>query len=327
MLCLMSLFISLVPVLSVTTHSSPTIIYGQCPCVSMPGSGECLPYDAHYQAPNLEDALISFPDLSINDPPDPVDEYPSRIHTFSTLRGSSVSSCNAIAKRCSKIDLKKNSPQVNNELQEYCHSEECKACQSKIRKRLIEVNLLFFFPLIGLKVTLPASDTFLNTSVICNRYRFGRDEPGIRRREKPKLDHERSDDRSSQSSDDDDEEEDHRKRNKKRNHGRHKRQAPGTVGKSYPISCTTKGVSVGENGLLVLCSSCWTWRQLPSNYFPQYINELVCDDSDNACLSGYASCEVGHRTLQVIRNDTGVLNVINLQGGSYCECRVRVSHQ
>uniref|UniRef100_F1L7A3 Uncharacterized protein n=1 Tax=Ascaris suum TaxID=6253 RepID=F1L7A3_ASCSU len=286
MLCLMSLFISLVPVLSVTTHSSPTIIHGQCPCVSMPGSGECLPYDAHYQAPNLEDALISFPDLSINDPPDPVDEYPSRIHTFSTLRGSS----------------------------EYCHSEECKACQSKIRKRLIEI---------GLKVTLPASDTFLNTSVICNRYRFGRDEPGIRRREKPKLDHERSDDRSSQSSDDDDEEEDHRKRNKKRNHGRHKRQAPGTVGKSYPISCTTKGVSVGENGLLVLCSSCWTWRQLPSNYFPQYINELVCDDSDNACLSGYASCEVGHRTLQVIRNDTGVLNVINLQGGSYCECRVR----
>ncbi|KIH59245.1 hypothetical protein ANCDUO_10527 [Ancylostoma duodenale] len=64
------------------------------------------------------------------------------------------------------------------------------------------------------------------------------------------------------------------------------------------------------------------WRRLPSNYSPQYINELICDTTDKNCLSGYATCGVGHRTIEVIRNDTGVLTTVALSAGSYCECRV-----
>lgn len=59
------------------------------------------------------------------------------------------------------------------------------------------------------------------------------------------------------------------------------------LGTRYGLACTKKGVEETTGATTVsLCSSCWVWRELPPNYFPRYINELICDESDNACLSG-----------------------------------------
>lgn len=59
--------------------------------------------------------------------------------------------------------------------------------------------------------------------------------------------------------------------------------APGT---RFEISCSKKGESVDPTGTVSLCSYCWVWRQLPNNYRPRYINELICSTSDDSCLSG-----------------------------------------
>ncbi|PIO75633.1 hypothetical protein TELCIR_02321 [Teladorsagia circumcincta] len=86
-----------------------------------------------------------------------------------------------------------------------------------------------------------------------------------------------------------------------------------------------KGMTPDSSGTVSLCSSCWMWRRLPDNYAPQYINELVCDTTDSSCLSGYATCGVGHRAVEVVRNDSGVVTTVALSAGSYCECRAAYS--
>ncbi|VDM63948.1 unnamed protein product [Angiostrongylus costaricensis] len=97
------------------------------------------------------------------------------------------------------------------------------------------------------------------------------------------------------------------------------------LGERFILSCTSKGIAIDKTGTVPLCSSCWIWRRLPSNYSPQYINELLCDTADATCLSGYASCAVGHHAIEVIRNDNGTMTTVVLSAGSYCECRAAVS--
>ncbi|CAP29426.2 Protein CBG09882 [Caenorhabditis briggsae] len=93
----------------------------------------------------------------------------------------------------------------------------------------------------------------------------------------------------------------------------------------YRFSIEKQKLSVDPTGTVSLCSSCWVWRRLPDNYRPQYINELVCDNSDGECLSGYATCAIGHRTFEATRNDNGVMTQVTLTAGSYCECRISKS--
>uniref|UniRef100_A0A0K0D9U1 RING-type E3 ubiquitin transferase n=1 Tax=Angiostrongylus cantonensis TaxID=6313 RepID=A0A0K0D9U1_ANGCA len=93
----------------------------------------------------------------------------------------------------------------------------------------------------------------------------------------------------------------------------------------FILSCTSKGIATDKTGTVSLCSSCWIWRRLPSNYSPQYINELLCDKADVTCLSGYASCVAGHHAIEVVRNDNGIMTTVVLSAGSYCECRAAVS--
>uniref|UniRef100_A0A915D353 Uncharacterized protein n=1 Tax=Ditylenchus dipsaci TaxID=166011 RepID=A0A915D353_9BILA len=51
---------------------------------------------------------------------------------------------------------------------------------------------------------------------------------------------------------------------------------------------------------------------------------MVCDDADSGCLSGFASCSAGTRTVEVIRNDTVKLTTVTLTAGSFCECKVKI---
>uniref|UniRef100_A0A1I7ZF84 Peptidase A1 domain-containing protein n=1 Tax=Steinernema glaseri TaxID=37863 RepID=A0A1I7ZF84_9BILA len=257
----------------------------QCPCVLKPGSTDCLVYDSRYQATSLQEAMSTFGDLTIEDdnPPD-------------------------------------DSPITPAEPVERCTTPECKNCANYLKAKLKALGLL-----------TDSVDYSKLTSVSnpCLKYRFSRNETGTydygKSPKKQKKNKDKDGDNSEDSSDEDDKH--HQRKRENRRHGRRsKRQVAkkdaGVVGTRFNISCTTKGVSSDANGLLSLCSKCWAWRQLPPNYFPQYINEIICDSLDSDCLSGYATCGVGLRSLEVIRNDTGVATTVTINGGSYCECRV-----
>ncbi|VDM40637.1 unnamed protein product [Toxocara canis] len=179
----------------------------QCRCLRK-ADGSCLPYDPRYMAMNLEEAMVSFPDLLLTNPPDPVDVQNPTPYSVSSLH------CNS-----------------------NCLTEECVSCQEDIRQRLTQV----------------------------------------------------------------------------------------IEGTRFNISCVGKGMLIGDQGLISLCSSCWAWRRLPPNYMPRILNELICDNRDNACLSGtsYATCMEGLRNLEVIRNDSGTLTTVLLTSGTYCECRAK----
>lgn len=70
------------------------------------------------------------------------------------------------------------------------------------------------------------------------------------------------------------------KKDKIQKHGRY---SPFSSGKSYAVYCT-KAYNEEENGFRSLCSSCRAVRELPEEYFPRIINEVICKDGD--CLAG-----------------------------------------
>lgn len=100
------------------------------------------------------------------------------------------------------------------------------------------------------------------------------------------------------------------------------------LGVSTKISCDyTRGQElVTGSPWCGLCNICWTWRKLPPEYFPSYLNEVSCD-SDNDCLGGFGKCRSVLRTLNVLKN-TAVVGApeyweqqsINTVAG--CECQV-----
>ncbi|EGT33751.1 hypothetical protein CAEBREN_17816 [Caenorhabditis brenneri] len=249
-----------------------------CQCIQPdPSTLNCLGYDSKLQADTIDEAIASFPDLSMNDA--------SPDQTQSDVG---------------------------------CITQQCQDCRRDMRKQLQKVGLLA-------KDINDIISTQMDTNSTCTKYRFSV--------EKQKRQNKEDDDDDDSDSDESKEKEEKKKKEKK--HKRDKRQAtpidvsnatdPNLIGTRFTISCATKGVFVDPTGTVSLCSSCWVWRRLPDNYRPQYINELVCDNSDGDCLSGYATCSIGHRTFEAMRNDNGVMTQVTLTAGSYCECRISKS--
>ncbi|KAK0406147.1 hypothetical protein QR680_018394 [Steinernema hermaphroditum] len=107
--------------------------------------------------------------------------------------------------------------------------------------------------------------------------------------------------------------------------GRKKRQAaqPPVLGERFVISCVERGEPESEEtDLLNLCTACWTWRQLPADYFPRLVNELVCKEND-FCLSGWGSCQQRYRNLDVLRRVQGDWVPTTISIATCCDCRVK----
>jgi hypothetical protein len=70
------------------------------------------------------------------------------------------------------------------------------------------------------------------------------------------------------------------------------------------LDCSSKkGDPIEDNsGYVALCTLCWSLRTLSPKYFPRYVNELSCDQSDNDCLSGYGKCRERYRSIDVLYN-------------------------
>lgn len=80
--------------------------------------------------------------------------------------------------------------------------------------------------------------------------------------------------------------------------------ASGSLGTTTPLDCSyKKGDLLDDNsGYVGLCNLCWSLRTLSPKYFPRYINELSCDQSDNGCLKGQGKCRERYRSIDVLYN-------------------------
>uniref|UniRef100_A0A915PZE7 Uncharacterized protein n=1 Tax=Setaria digitata TaxID=48799 RepID=A0A915PZE7_9BILA len=115
----------------------------------------------------------------------------------------------------------------------------------------------------------------------------------------------------------------HRSERKKSKKRIKRRADPPVLGTRYVISCMQHG-EADDDGMLALCSTCWTWRKLPSDYFPPLINELVCgQDNDGHCLSGWGKCQQKYRNFDVLRKVNGNWQPTTISTATCCDCRIR----
>ncbi|KAL3069379.1 hypothetical protein niasHS_018104 [Heterodera schachtii] len=103
------------------------------------------------------------------------------------------------------------------------------------------------------------------------------------------------------------------------------------IGKRFVINCVERGDSENEHtDFLNLCTTCWTWRQLPEDYFPRLINELVCQEND-FCLSGWGVCNQRYRNFDVLQrvtvNGQDEWRPTTISAASCCDCKVKAGSQ
>ena len=108
---------------------------------------------------------------------------------------------------------------------------------------------------------------------------------------------------------------------------RGKRQAP-----SYPLTNLTSVASRGsldQNGFHYLCTEWSAVTTLSADYFPRYLNEVICDALDSGCLSYEGFCVQDSFIVDVLRN-TGkcgsdgkeIWEVVSQPVRSCCNCRL-----
>ncbi|CEF71250.1 Hypothetical protein SRAE_X000057700 [Strongyloides ratti] len=106
-------------------------------------------------------------------------------------------------------------------------------------------------------------------------------------------------------------------------------KGPKIIGEVYivPFGCDKRGEE--EDGYLRLCGACQGIRRLPENFFPPFINEVMCDE-DKSCLYFYdfahGRCNQKHMNFVVLRNvgtsDCQIWEKYNLNVRVSCECFV-----
>uniref|UniRef100_A0A8R1IJE4 Uncharacterized protein n=1 Tax=Caenorhabditis japonica TaxID=281687 RepID=A0A8R1IJE4_CAEJA len=73
-----------------------------------------------------------------------------------------------------------------------------------------------------------------------------------------------------------------------------------------------------------LCNLCWQWRKLPSDYYPNYLNEVNCDHNDDGCLSGFGECKPITRAISVMRKKGDDWVKESVETTTACECQVEI---
>ena len=108
---------------------------------------------------------------------------------------------------------------------------------------------------------------------------------------------------------------------------RSSRQAP-----SYPLTNLTSVAqrgSLDQNGYHRLCTEWSAVTTLSADYFPRYLNEIICDAKDVGCLSYEGICVQDSFIVDVLRN-TGkcgsdgkqIWEVVSQPVRSCCSCRL-----
>ncbi|CAD5227606.1 unnamed protein product [Bursaphelenchus okinawaensis] len=102
---------------------------------------------------------------------------------------------------------------------------------------------------------------------------------------------------------------------------------PQILGERFVINCIEKGDAEDEDAdFLSLCTLCWTWRQLPEDYFPRLVNEMVCQENE-FCLSGWGECHQRYRNMDVLRRVNGDWRPTTITTASCCDCKVKAGSE
>jgi len=108
---------------------------------------------------------------------------------------------------------------------------------------------------------------------------------------------------------------------------RGKRQA-----NSFPqtnFTSVAKRGSLDQSGYHRLCTEWSAVTTLSTDYFPRYLNEVICDKKDNGCLGHEGACIQGSFVVNVLKN-TGVCGAdgketwehVSQSVRSCCSCRL-----
>ncbi|KHJ46256.1 hypothetical protein D918_03304 [Trichuris suis] len=100
------------------------------------------------------------------------------------------------------------------------------------------------------------------------------------------------------------------------------------AGHSAQISCNyRRGEPQDQPGSDTgLCDMCWSLMTLPDSFSPRFINQLMCNPSDDSCLSGYGTCRARYRHISVwYSNRTVDMQSAVVYVPVACECQVPYS--
>ncbi|GMS89616.1 hypothetical protein PENTCL1PPCAC_11791 [Pristionchus entomophagus] len=312
---------------SISTSSDNSI--AMCPCVQT-GQSSCQQFDRRYQAHTIEDAMTAFNDLTL----DRSSLAPSSVTEDEYCETEDCNNCRLFLQgKLKQVGLMVESPLepfVTTDLtNKTCSRYRFSTPEGLARKWLRAFYYLLRHEALRYPQVFEKDDRSID-------YRLVDQSRSIESQGAFDEEQGESPFSSEESGSSELEEEDEltqlKKKRKKKHSQRHKRQSTAStttdgsiIGTRYSISCTKRGASTDSSGRISLCSSCWVWRKLPANYAPQYVNELICDTSDTACLSGYATCTVGTHSIDVVRNDSGILTTVALTAGAYCECKANAN--
>jgi len=76
------------------------------------------------------------------------------------------------------------------------------------------------------------------------------------------------------------------------------------------INCNDRG-TIDIDGTKMLCKECYAQTVLPTDRYPRYINEVICDSNDNYCLTYQGAC-VQNYIYMTFKRDMGDHGLANL---------------
>ncbi|VDK29580.1 unnamed protein product [Gongylonema pulchrum] len=293
-----------------------------CPCVIKPGSDKCIAYDSRYQAASIEEALVAFQDVTLED--DILQSLPDTQINADTFmcRTLECQTCVAILlDRLKLIGLVPKDVQISLPLPHYVKPENCH------RIRFLRPHFMRKPP--------PPPDYVKKLIEEGWRYAgYGRAEQNAYQQPliyparetkfwsapqaAPSFSYRPTREFTSGISES---QMDSLKKEVKRE------AEPPVLGTRYVISCVRRG-EVDDSENLAICGACWTWRKLPPQYFPPLVNELVCGgQSDGHCLSGWGQCQQKYRNFDVLHNVNGEWKPTTISTATCCDCRVRAGTQ
>lgn len=267
-----------------------------CPCVKAPNSKDCISYDPQYAAATLEEVIYNFIDTTVAD----------ARHALNVL--GELPAYNTLSKA---ILLK-------------CDSKECLGCYEIISKRLINS-----FGSLTSNVQEPVTRSVQDLIQSAAKLGIGQNDSYASFCEtlynttlRPLYDSVSQLINTSLL-------DPIKKLTESKKRQKRQTAQSNTVGTTCSMKCDYKrGDPVDSDCNYVgLCNICWSVRALPDKYFPRYINERNCDQSNNKCLSGYGDCRQVYRNVDLLYNsgtdDAPQWGPVSINSPVSCECQVR----
>lgn len=298
-------------------QKTTTTTTDQCPCVKPPGSNTCLTYDNRLQATSIEEALYKFPDfVNYDNGNKPLVTTPSQTSNLAMSYSAAAAPAPMYANVANpylkgKVAAAQPVQQPESTDDYTCNSYECQSCKALV------IN--GFAQNAGVNVSEITTTPATVDQTYCQRKRsqeLNRSKPKVRIQQpslpsttvnqimdllQPKTRKRRASTSTNSSK---------------------------LLGVATKIGCDYRRGDEIISGWTGLCNLCWQWRKLPDDYYPVFLNEVSCDDSDQGCLAGFGGCRSVLRSINVLRNlgtvDEPKWEQQSINTIAACECQVEL---